>query len=219
MLDTDGSLVSPAQFLPIAERFGLIREIDRWVVTETIAILRRRQRATGKPTMEINLSGHSLGDSRAGRAHRPGAARGAGRSRPADLRGHRDDRDRQHRRGTQLRPAAGATRLPVRAGRLRRRIRLVLLPQAPAVRLHQDRRRVRAQLHHQRHRPARDLRRRQARPGIGHAHDRRVRRRRARRSRRSPRWASTTPRASISVSPSPSRACSRELPAQIPGGR
>jgi EAL domain-containing protein (putative c-di-GMP-specific phosphodiesterase class I)/CHASE1-domain containing sensor protein len=63
MIDTDGSLVSPAQFLPIAERFGLIREIDRWVVTETIAMLRRQRAAGHRPTVEINLSGHSLGDS------------------------------------------------------------------------------------------------------------------------------------------------------------
>jgi EAL domain-containing protein (putative c-di-GMP-specific phosphodiesterase class I)/CHASE1-domain containing sensor protein len=62
MIDTDGSLVSPAQFLPIAERFGLIREIDRWVVTETIAILRRQREDGHSPTVEINLSGHSLGD-------------------------------------------------------------------------------------------------------------------------------------------------------------
>ena len=63
MIDTDGALVSPAQFLPIAERFGLIREIDRWVVTETIAILHRLRAYGEKPIMEINLSGHSLGDS------------------------------------------------------------------------------------------------------------------------------------------------------------
>ncbi|HWY91090.1 MAG TPA: EAL domain-containing protein [Solirubrobacteraceae bacterium] len=62
MIDTDGSLVSPAQFLPIAERFGLIREIDRWVVTETIAILRRQRADGNRPTVEINLSGQSLGD-------------------------------------------------------------------------------------------------------------------------------------------------------------
>ena len=62
MIDTDGSLVSPAQFLPIAERFGLIREIDRWVVTETIALLRRQREEGHRPTVEINLSGHSLGD-------------------------------------------------------------------------------------------------------------------------------------------------------------
>ncbi len=64
MIDTDGSLISPAQFLPIAERFGLIREIDRWVVTETIAILRRQRELGRKPTVEINLSGQSLGDTR-----------------------------------------------------------------------------------------------------------------------------------------------------------
>jgi EAL domain-containing protein (putative c-di-GMP-specific phosphodiesterase class I)/CHASE1-domain containing sensor protein len=63
MIDIDGSLVSPAQFLPIAERFGLIREIDRWVVTETIAMLRRQRTLGCRPTVEINLSGHSLGDS------------------------------------------------------------------------------------------------------------------------------------------------------------
>lgn len=62
MIDTDGSLIPPAQFLPIAERFGLIREIDRWVVTETIALLRRMRAEGHAPTMEINLSGHSLGD-------------------------------------------------------------------------------------------------------------------------------------------------------------
>ncbi|MGA8364503.1 MAG: EAL domain-containing protein [Solirubrobacteraceae bacterium] len=62
LIDTDGSLVSPAQFLPIAERFGLIREIDRWVVTETIALLRRQLQDGNRPTVEINLSGHSLGD-------------------------------------------------------------------------------------------------------------------------------------------------------------
>ena len=49
MLDVDGSLIAPAQFLPIAERFGLIGEIDRWVVTETIAILHRdEKRAKGR---------------------------------------------------------------------------------------------------------------------------------------------------------------------------
>lgn len=64
MIDTDGSLVSPAQFLPIAERFGLIREIDRWVVTETIALLGRQREQGHRPTVEVNLSGHSLGDTK-----------------------------------------------------------------------------------------------------------------------------------------------------------
>lgn len=61
MVEPDGSLVSPAQFLPIAERFGLIREIDRWVVTETIAMLHDHG-ADVQGHVEINLSGQSLGD-------------------------------------------------------------------------------------------------------------------------------------------------------------
>ena len=32
MLEPDGTVLAPAAFLPTAERFGLIREIDRWVI-------------------------------------------------------------------------------------------------------------------------------------------------------------------------------------------
>jgi len=83
MVDTDGSLVSPAHFLPIAERFGLIREIDRWVVTETIAILRHRREDGHRPTVEINLSGQSLGDP--GFAAYIGSALGEAQLDPAQL--------------------------------------------------------------------------------------------------------------------------------------
>jgi EAL domain-containing protein (putative c-di-GMP-specific phosphodiesterase class I)/CHASE1-domain containing sensor protein len=62
MVEHDGSLIAPAQFLPIAERFGLIREIDRWVVSETIALLGERRGHGEKPVVEVNLSGYSLGD-------------------------------------------------------------------------------------------------------------------------------------------------------------
>lgn len=62
MIDTDGALIAPARFLPIAERFGLIGEIDRWVVDETIALLSRHRREGLAPKVEINVSGHSLGD-------------------------------------------------------------------------------------------------------------------------------------------------------------
>jgi diguanylate cyclase (GGDEF)-like protein/PAS domain S-box-containing protein len=62
MLDEDGSLVEPGKFLPIAERYGLIREIDRWVIVRACAML-GAQRAEGRtPVVEINLSGQSLGD-------------------------------------------------------------------------------------------------------------------------------------------------------------
>lgn len=62
MLDEDGSLIQPGAFLPIAERYGLIKEIDRWVIANAIAML-GEQRAQGRsPVVELNLSGQSLSD-------------------------------------------------------------------------------------------------------------------------------------------------------------
>ncbi len=63
MVDADGDLIPPGSFLPIAERFGLIREIDRWVVTRAIRMLGEHRAQGRRPTVEINLSAHSLGDS------------------------------------------------------------------------------------------------------------------------------------------------------------
>jgi EAL domain-containing protein (putative c-di-GMP-specific phosphodiesterase class I) len=56
MIDEDGSPIAPGLFLPVAEEFGLIREIDRWVVGQAAALA-----AEGHP-LEINLSAESLGD-------------------------------------------------------------------------------------------------------------------------------------------------------------
>jgi diguanylate cyclase (GGDEF)-like protein len=62
MIGGKGELIMPGSFLPIAERFGLIGEIDRWVVTRAILMLGEQHRRGFRPTVEINLSGHSLGD-------------------------------------------------------------------------------------------------------------------------------------------------------------
>jgi diguanylate cyclase (GGDEF)-like protein/PAS domain S-box-containing protein len=62
MVDPHGDLIQPGSFLPIAERFGLIREIDRWVMTRAIRMLGEHRAAGRRPTVEINISGHSLGD-------------------------------------------------------------------------------------------------------------------------------------------------------------
>ena len=59
MLDTDGALIAPGSFLPIAEQFGLMGEIDRWVVTRSIAQI--AQHPERDLVFEINLSGSSLG--------------------------------------------------------------------------------------------------------------------------------------------------------------
>jgi PAS domain S-box-containing protein len=52
----DGAIISPDEFLPIAERYGLISEIDRWVIHQAV------DRAAGGETTEFNLSATSIGD-------------------------------------------------------------------------------------------------------------------------------------------------------------
>ncbi len=62
MLDDKNQLVPPGSFLPIAERFGLIRSIDRWVVRQAIRLI-TEQRALGNYVrLSVNLSGKSVGD-------------------------------------------------------------------------------------------------------------------------------------------------------------
>jgi diguanylate cyclase (GGDEF)-like protein/PAS domain S-box-containing protein len=62
MVDEDGELIPPGIFLYIAERVGLIGEIDRWVLREGIRLLGREQRAGRDIRIELNLSGASIGD-------------------------------------------------------------------------------------------------------------------------------------------------------------
>ncbi|MEA2167024.1 MAG: hypothetical protein QOF76_324 [Solirubrobacteraceae bacterium] len=56
MRDREGELVPPGAFLPSAEQYGLIREIDRWVIS------RASELAAGGRGLAVNLSGVSLGD-------------------------------------------------------------------------------------------------------------------------------------------------------------
>jgi diguanylate cyclase (GGDEF)-like protein len=58
MIDTEGELIAPGEFLPIAEQFGLMGEIDRWVVTQAIA--RIAEHSDRELVFEINLSGSSF---------------------------------------------------------------------------------------------------------------------------------------------------------------
>jgi diguanylate cyclase (GGDEF)-like protein/PAS domain S-box-containing protein len=62
--EEDGDVVLPGAFLPPAERFGLIRDIDRWVVHEAIQLLARLEQKGSnlELLLEINLSGKSVGD-------------------------------------------------------------------------------------------------------------------------------------------------------------
>ena len=62
MLDDDGSVVAPGAFLPVAERFGLISEIDIWMIRQAIRLIEKEQIAGRKVVLEVNLSGHSICD-------------------------------------------------------------------------------------------------------------------------------------------------------------
>lgn len=54
MLGRDGELIPPGSFLPVAERYGLIGEIDRWVMTQAV------QLAAAGRRVQVNLSAHSV---------------------------------------------------------------------------------------------------------------------------------------------------------------
>jgi EAL domain-containing protein (putative c-di-GMP-specific phosphodiesterase class I) len=56
MLDRDGQMISPNRFIPIAERFGLIEQVDRWVLQQAAELARRDMKVA------VNISAHTLGD-------------------------------------------------------------------------------------------------------------------------------------------------------------
>jgi diguanylate cyclase (GGDEF)-like protein len=60
MRDKDGSLVPPGAFIPAAERYNLMAEIDRWVVSAVCSHLGSGEGAAG--LCFINLSGRTLSD-------------------------------------------------------------------------------------------------------------------------------------------------------------
>jgi diguanylate cyclase (GGDEF)-like protein/PAS domain S-box-containing protein len=62
MRGEDGELVPPAAFLATAERFGLIQAVDRWVAQQAIRLIAAHQNEGRKLTLEVNLSGKTMGD-------------------------------------------------------------------------------------------------------------------------------------------------------------
>lgn len=64
MLGPDGELIPPGAFIPAAERYHLMSQIDRWVVARTIAWLEDNTGGSAGQQIMINLSGQSLSDER-----------------------------------------------------------------------------------------------------------------------------------------------------------
>ena len=62
MTNEKGEIVSPSNFLDIAERFGLIQDIDRWVVSTAIPLIKKLQHDGKPPCLEVNLSGKAFTD-------------------------------------------------------------------------------------------------------------------------------------------------------------
>src|SRR5271165_5983772 len=63
--DESGTLVTPAEFIPAAERYNVMQSIDRWVVHQAFDRVVHRTSSGIKPfTIAVNLSGTSLNDER-----------------------------------------------------------------------------------------------------------------------------------------------------------
>jgi diguanylate cyclase (GGDEF)-like protein len=63
MSETGGELILPMSFIPVAERYDLMRSIDVWVIERAFADFRRlaREKGVAMPAeFSINLSGHTL---------------------------------------------------------------------------------------------------------------------------------------------------------------
>ena len=63
MRGKDDELITPPAFIDTAERFGLIREIDRWVLQNAIKEQARRRDQGEEVTLAVNISGRHFGSS------------------------------------------------------------------------------------------------------------------------------------------------------------
>ena len=62
MTGESGELLPAASFIEVAERSGMVQELDRWVVARALELLSERERAGDPVSLHINISGASLTD-------------------------------------------------------------------------------------------------------------------------------------------------------------
>ena len=60
--DDGARTFAPAEFMPIAERFGLVQAIDRWVVRRALELIRTQRGARDGLRLAVNVSGASMTD-------------------------------------------------------------------------------------------------------------------------------------------------------------
>ena len=62
MTGEDGELLPAASFIEVAERSGMVQELDRWVVAKALEMIGERERAGSPVSLHMNISGASITD-------------------------------------------------------------------------------------------------------------------------------------------------------------
>jgi diguanylate cyclase (GGDEF)-like protein len=62
MTGESGELLPAASFIEVAERSGMVQELDRWVVSRALELIGERQRAGSPVSLHVNISGASITD-------------------------------------------------------------------------------------------------------------------------------------------------------------
>lgn len=62
MTGESGELLPAASFIEVAERSGMVQELDRWVVSRALELIGERERAGSPVSLHVNISGASITD-------------------------------------------------------------------------------------------------------------------------------------------------------------
>ena len=62
MTGDDGELLPASSFIEVAERSGMVQELDRWVVAQALEMIGEREQAGAPVSLHMNISGASMTD-------------------------------------------------------------------------------------------------------------------------------------------------------------
>ncbi|HWN72404.1 MAG TPA: EAL domain-containing protein [Solirubrobacterales bacterium] len=62
MTGEEGELLPASSFIEVAERSGMVQELDRWVVARALEMMAERERAGSPVSLHMNISGASMTD-------------------------------------------------------------------------------------------------------------------------------------------------------------